>query len=146
MLQLESFDNINEVVEFDPMTGQIQWHPRQANAQVAPRITQGIVSRIDKHVIMLYRLGENLHLRVDNFDVELTQEVQIHLSRGEFNVLNIIKDGKTIFQFEYQAYQPDEIDQWRMYLDPFIEKEHLDFGEFIANVAKDIKQRDRAYR
>jgi hypothetical protein len=47
---------------------------------------------------------------------------------------------------EYKPYVADEIDQWRMYMSPFIEEEHFDFGLFVWEVTQNADRRNAIYR
>jgi len=97
-------------------------------------------------MVLLYREGDVLHFKVDDMDIELTDNTHIELKRGEVNVLKVLRDDAPIFCLEYQPYVADEVDKWRMYFDPFIEEEHFDFGLFLRNLMKDANRRHGVYR
>jgi len=101
---------------------------------------------MDSHAVFLYRQTDVLHFRVDDVDIELTEDTRIELIRGTANILTVLRDDAPIFRLEYKPYVADEIDEWRMYLNPFIEDEHFDFGLFVRNVTQNPHQRDVIYR
>lgn len=146
MVLLESHDRYDDLVELEPITGQLCWYSRRDNPNIAVRPICGSFARLDTHLVLLYRQADMLHLRVDNTDTELTDDTCIELVRGETNVLMVVRDNVPILCLEYKPHVTDEIDQWRMYLNPFIEEEHLDFGLFVWEVVQNAERRSAIYR
>jgi hypothetical protein len=113
---------------------------------MAIRPIHGSFARLGTHLVFLYRQADVLHLRVDDSDIELTDDTCVELIRGETSVLIVIRDSVRLLCLEYKPYVTDEIDQWRMYMNPFIEDEHFDFGLFVWEVAQNAERRSAIYR
>ena len=145
MVLLESFDRFDDLIEFEPTSGQMVWFSKRQSPTVAVRPIQGIVSRLDGHLVILFRENNVLYLLVDDLRVELTNDTHVELRVGTKNVLTIERNEVPILRLEYKAYLADETDQWRMYLDPFIQDDHLDFGLFLFNALKDPEKRNAVY-
>jgi hypothetical protein len=146
MVLLESYDRFDDLVELEPTTGQVRWYSKRDNPNMATLPIQGAVSQLNGHMVFLYREADVLHFRVDDIDIELTEDTRIELIRGNTNVLTMLRGDAPIFRLEYKPYVADEIDKWRMYLNPFIEEEDFDFGLFVYNVLKDPRRRADIYR
>ncbi len=145
MVLLESFDRFDDLIEFEPTTEQMVWLSKHASPTSAVRPIQGIVSRLDDHLVILFRENNVLYLWVDDLRVELTNATHVELEVGSKNVLTIERNETPIVRLEYDAYAADETDEWRMYLDPFIQDDHLDFGLFLFNALKDPEKRNAVY-
>lgn len=145
MVLLESFDRFDDLIEFEPTSGQMVWFSKRQSPTVAVRPIQGIVSRLDGHLVILFRENNVLYLLVDDLRVELTNDTHVELRVGTKNVLTIERNEVPILRLEYEAYVADETDQWRMYLDPFIQDDHFDFGLFLFNALNDSRKRDAVY-
>lgn len=145
MVLLESFDRFDDLIEFEPTTGQMVWLSKHESPTVAVRPIQGIVSRLDDHLVILFRENNVLYLWVDDLRVELTNATHVELEVGSNNVLTIERNEMPIVRLEYEAYVADETDQWRMYLDPFVQEDHLDFGLFLFNALNDPEKRNTVY-
>lgn len=145
MILLESFDRFDDLIEFEPTTGQMVWLSKRESPTLAVRPIQGIVSRLDGHLVILFRENNVLYLWVDDLRVELTNDAHVELKVGSKNVLTIVRNELPIVRLEYEAYVADETDQWRMYLDPFVQHDHFDFGLFLFNALNDFQKRDAVY-
>lgn len=145
MVLLESFDRFDDLIEFEPTTGQMVWLSKRENPAVAVRPIQGILSRLDGHLVILFRENHRLYLQVDDLRVELTNDARVELEIGSKNVLFIVRSELPLVRLEYEAYVADKTDQWRMYLDPFIQDDHIDFGLFLYNTLNDLQKRDAVY-
>jgi hypothetical protein len=146
MVLLESFDRFDDLIEFEPTTGQMVWLSKRQSPTLALRPIQGIVSRLDDHLIILFRENNVLYLWVDDLRVELTDDTHVELKVGSRNVLTIVRNEEPVVRLEYEAYVADETDQWRMYMDPFVRDEHLDFGLFLFKALCDLQKRDAVYQ
>lgn len=146
MLLLQSMDRFDDLAELNTSTGQISWFSRRADPTAASRPVRGHIAQLQGRTLCLYREAGILHFRVDDIDIELTEDTCIELVRGKTNVLTVLRGDVPIFCLEYRPYMADETDKWRMYLDPFIEEEDFDFGLFVYNTVKDVDRRDRIYR
>jgi hypothetical protein len=146
MILLESHDRFDELVELEPTTGQLRWYSKQDSPNMAARPIHGSFSQLDAHRVFLYRQTDVLHLRVDDTDVELTDDAHVELVRGDTNVLTVVRSDVPILCLEYKPYVADEIDRWRMYMSPFIEEEHFDFGLFVWEVTQNADRRSAIYR
>ncbi|HRI56356.1 MAG TPA: hypothetical protein PK170_04585 [Anaerolineae bacterium] len=145
MVLLESFDRFDDLIEFEPTTGQMVWLSKRENPALAFRPIQGVVSRLDGHLVILFRENHGLYLRVDDLRVELTNDARVELEIGSKNALFIVRNEVPLVRLEYEAYMADKTDQWRMYLDPFIQDDHFDFGLFLFNTLNDLQKRDAVY-
>ena len=84
-----------------------------------------------------------MHFRVDGTDFEITEETQVELARGDFNVLTLVRNGAVHFRW---VYKPPIIEPpLDMDPTPFVEEEDFDFGVFVYNVIKDTGRTDRIY-
>lgn len=146
MLLLESYDRFDDLVELDPTTGHMRWYSRHDNPDMAVLPICGAVSQLDGHMVFLYREADILHFRVDDTDIELTDDTRIELVRSNMNILTVLRNDVPLLRLKYKPYVADGTDKWRMYLNPFIKEEHFDFGLFVYNVVKDVDRRDRIYR
>lgn len=146
MLLLESFDRFDELIEFEPNTGQLVWLSKRENPALAVGSIQGIVSRLAGHLVILFRDNNVLYLWVDDLRVELTHDTRVELKVGSTNVLTVVRNETPIVRLEYDAYVADETDQWRMYLDPFVQDDQLDFGLFLNNALNDPEKQDVVYK
>ncbi len=146
MVLLESYDRFDDLVELEPNTGQLYWYSKRDNPNMAARPVHGSFARLDTHLVFFYRQADVLHLRVDDTDIQLTDDTGIELVRGETSTLMVVCGNVPIICLDYKSHVTDEIDQWRMYLNPFIEEEHLDFGLFVWEVMQNAEQRSIIYR
>lgn len=146
MVLLESYDRFDDLVELEPTTGNLRWFSERDSLSLATVPIHGAISLLDGHWVFLYRQSDTLHFRVDHVDIELTSDTRIELVRGATNILTILRGDAAIFRLEYVPYTADKIDEWRTYLNPFIEDEHFDFGLFVYNVMSNSAHRGRLYR
>lgn len=145
MVLLESHDKFDDLVELEPTTGQLCWYSKRDNPNMAIRPIHGSFAQLDTHLVFLYRQAGVLHFRVDDTDIELTDDTCVELIRGETNVLIVKRDNVRLLYLVYKPYVTDEIDQWRMYMNPFIEEEHFDFGLFVWEVTQNTERRSTIY-
>jgi hypothetical protein len=146
MVLLESYERFDDLAELEPTTGELCWYSKRENPHMATLPIHGAISQMDGHRVFLYRETDVLHFRVDDIDIELTEDTRIELIRGNTNVLIVLRGDVPIFRLEYKPYVADEIDKWRMYLSPFVEEEHFDFGLFVCNVTQNACRRNAIYR
>jgi hypothetical protein len=144
MVLLRSVDRFQDLAELDTDTGQISWFSRPRNCGESLRI-QGSIARLHNRVLCLYREEEMLHFRVDNKDIELTEETTIHLVSIDENYNRIIVFCDDVSLLDW-AYQRPEIEpSLDCDLTPFVEEEQFDFCLFVYNVANDKSRRENIY-
>lgn len=146
MVLLQSNDRFDSLAELDTSTGQISWFSRSADPARASSPVHGHVGQMQGRILCLYRDEAGiLHFRVDNVDLELTENTHVELERvrDDANRITILRNGILLFAWTYQrpVIEPSlEYDPT-----PFIEEEHFDFCLFVYNVANDPGRREIIY-
>jgi len=144
MLFLQCFDRFDDICELDLASGRFLRHSKREHPSFTSQLLQGSVSRLGEHLVSLYRHDDELYLRVDATDYELTDNTSVELHRGQNNVLTIRRQGTPILSIAYARSQLDPpIDTA---LTPFVEEEDFDFGLFVYTVVKDKGRKNRIYR
>lgn len=142
MLLLQSHDKYDELALFDPITGYLALHSKGATPVLSSLPPRGHFSKVDHHMVILYRDDDSLHLRVDKSDVVLDQRCTASLLRGDRQVLTIQRDGNTILSLDYARPAIDP----PLDMDPtWTEEQDFDFGLFVYNVLKNADRRARIY-
>lgn len=142
---LQSQDRYDDFAVFDPESGAFVVYQKSAFPLMVTRPIGGHYAQVDEGTIMLFRLQDQLHLRIEELDFVLGESMIVRIDKGDsHNILRLLEGSNTIFTWKYQRpriFPPLEDD-----LTPFVEEEDFDFGLYIQNVTQDQGRRNRAYR
>ena len=141
---LQSQDRYDDLIELDTASGQITWHSVKNEPHLREGTIDGHFSKLDGKMAALLRENGVLHFRVNQLDVELSDDTEaVWERRPGLHTLTLTRDGKRILRL---AYSPPVIDP-PLEVDPtpFVEEEHFDFGLFVHNVLQDKGRRERIY-
>lgn len=145
MLLLDSHDRFEDLIELNLETGRFDFSSRSDRPDLAHQPVHGTYAALDSRNVFFYRQEGVLHLRTDEADIELTDDTIIEFEQGWMNALVVLRADRPVLRLEYRA-RKDDVDQWRQYLNPMIEDEHLDFGQYIYEVMSDSKRRNAVYQ
>ncbi len=145
MIILQSQDRYNDMLEFSINTGQIIWHSKQNNPDLAEHPISGHFSVLDDHLIALFRYKGFLHLLVDDDLLKFNHKTSVKLDLVEDQrILRIFQNHQSVYTLTYRLQKQSlslEKD-----ITPFLDAEHFDFGLFVFNVFHDDRRRNRIYR
>jgi hypothetical protein len=145
ILLLQSHDRYNDLVELDTSTGHLVRHYRRDDPDLGRSLIQGHYCEMDGQMIFLYRQDDQLHLRINDSDMELGDDIQISFLKGvEKNTLILQRGRDHLLEWTYSSptISPDlDIDPT-----PFVEEEDHDFGLFVYNVLTNYSRKARIYR
>ncbi len=142
---VSSFDRYSEVRHFDPATGALS--AAEILPAGTPAATQGHYSRLDDTLVVLYRDGGEVFLRIGSTLIRVDDSTSVTCRHVEGRQMLEVTDSTTgddVTRLEYTLPSPivsPEDDPT-----PFAEPEDFDFGLFISNVANDPGRRSRIYR
>ncbi|WP_370617520.1 hypothetical protein [Mumia sp. Pv 4-285] len=142
-MRVESHDRFSAVAEFDPVTGRLDEFSRASGAAADRVAPQGHYSRLAGTLVVFYRLGASLWIRIGvasrNLD-DAGVEIRWKRSRGH-STLDLIDNGVLVAEAEYQP-GPGGGDADPT---PFAESEDWDFGLFVNAVLGSEGRRARIY-
>ncbi|HTW57167.1 MAG TPA: hypothetical protein VMD99_03440 [Terriglobales bacterium] len=141
MILLQSQDSFDKMALLDGPGGNLHWIEKQN----APRQRlQGHFSQLGNSTLLFYRNNDgSLHFRIDERDIDLSNDIVVIWSPGLATNLSVVESGKPVLTFQYRSIQlepPLELDPT-----PMVEMEDYDFGLFVANVTQDPERRARIY-
>ena len=138
MILLQSKDEFDSLAELDLLTGQLTWHSKQTNPDLAKRPSCGSISHVQGRVMALYAIDGNLHFWIDKEDFILADDVEVDFERlrNGSNHIRLLHDKTVLFDWMYE--QP--VIEPRLGVDTtaFVDEEDFDFGLFVFNVLNDI--------
>jgi hypothetical protein len=138
---VHSFDHFGEVRRLAPATGDL------TPADPSGTGVHGHYGLLGDTVVVLYRDGEDLLLRIGGTLVPVDDSVSIGYDRVGNRRLLEVTDNATGAVAARLAYTlPEPIVAPEDDPTPFAEAEDFDFGLFIANVANDAERRSAIYR
>lgn len=136
---VQRHDRFDEVGEFSPESGRLDPRPRPPGLR--PGSTDGWFAVLDTTLVVFYRHGGRLWLRIGDrvFDLDRDASVDWHLDAGEAVFAAADSDGQVVLRY---PSGPDLAD------DPtaFVADEDWDLGLFIANVMFDEERSDLVRR
>ncbi|MFJ5925036.1 hypothetical protein ACIQF6_20770 [Kitasatospora sp. NPDC092948] len=139
MLVVGSYAAARRTAWFHPASGRLE--PRRTPDGEAIGHRRGEYGPLGGTLVVLYRDGEALALRVGSSEVPMDGSVEIsHQVVVDECVLTI----GSLVELRYPT--PPEWEGLENDMTPFVEAEHFDFGLFIARVARHPEQADRLYR
>ena len=142
---IHSFDRAGEIHRFDPSTGAVT---PVAETDTDVRVpTCGHYGLLEGTLVVLYRSGESLLLRIDGMTTPVDDAHRVsHQQEGNRRLLRVTdrRTGDPVATLTYAL--PEPIVSLSDDPTPFTEAEDFDFGLFVANVASDSGRRDRVYR
>ncbi|MCD4738513.1 MAG: hypothetical protein K8R89_04565 [Anaerolineae bacterium] len=145
MILLQSNDRFADLAKLDTSTGRVSWFSRQVDSTIASRPIRGHIAQLGGHTLCFYRKEKVLHFRVDDEDLELTEETQVELVhvRDAVNCITVLRHEVPLFAWTYQRPVIDPLLEYDP--TPFIDEEQFDFCLFVYNVANDPDRRERIY-
>jgi hypothetical protein len=139
---IQRFDRFDRLADFDPNTGAYSEFIRPADLIAKSTGQYGLIG---DYMLILYRLGESLFIRVSDTVLELDERVSIRVERSlSHNTIAICRNDTILFQWNYQAGQqevPIEDDP-----SAFVEEEDFDFALFLANISNDDARQLRLFK
>ncbi|MEN6451928.1 MAG: hypothetical protein ABFC96_15675 [Thermoguttaceae bacterium] len=138
---LQCFDRFNRLAEFAPTSGGA-WSELARQPGALPR-TAGQYGLIGEVMVLVYRVGESVLLRVGGSVLELDERVSIDLQRSpDHCTISISRDATPFLQWDYKPVgAPGEDDPT-----VFADAEDFDFALFLANISRDAARRSRLFR
>jgi len=146
MILLQSNDRFDDLAKLDTSTGRVSWFSRQVvDLTIASSPIRGHIAQLCGHTLCFYRKAKVLHFRVDDEDLELTEETQVELVRvrDAVNCITVLRNGVPLFTWTYHRPVIDPLLEYDP--TPFIEEEQFDFCLFVYNVMNDPDRRERIY-
>lgn len=144
MILLQSKDVFEDMLRMDPLNGRTWWLKRSSSPELLEAPINGTFSNIGGQRLMLYRLGGLLRFEVEGKLVEIDDQVKstIETQDGK-RIFKLIKEGKELLQFEYNA---KDLEQGILGdMTPYIGEEDFDFCQFVHNVLSDKRRRGFIY-
>ena len=142
---IHSFDTFGEVRHLDPATGMLT--PAAISSTGGPPAVHGHYGRLGDTLVLLYRMGADLYLRIGETVVLVDKTTSITYRRVKDHWELEVTDestGDVTARVEYSLPEPivaPEEDPT-----PFAEPEDFDFGLFISNVVNNAERMSLIYR
>lgn len=139
MVWLQSNDKYDELVEYNHSKGTFTKASRNSLGDKAPSSTDGTFAVLSAVFLALYKLGQELFVRIGDQCIPLTNDVTVIVSGPANKRLLIVKKaGNEIANFNYVL---DASKKFSSDPTPFIEDEDFDFGLFISNISTNDKRK-----
>lgn len=140
MLLLQSNESYDDLLKFDPNSGESELTSRGANPE---RVAiQGHFVNLSGEFTCLYRWHDKMFFRLGKCAYEIPENATAELrEEGDFKTLRILLDDLEICHWTYPKPKYDLIDALR-----YFDEEHTDFGLLVHNVINDKGRQQRIYR
>lgn len=138
---LVSFDDFDQLAEFDPSMVMVQLWSRQRHPELEALVL-GSFSRVNEQLVCLYRTGEILNLRIGDQEFQLTHDISSELEcNSDTREFQLRRGPNTLSTITYSPAEP----LMPLHLDPtsFVEEEHFDYLLFVHNVLTQPGRRHR---
>jgi hypothetical protein len=142
---VQSFDNFDEVGDFDPATGRLATY-RKTTADTSNRPLGGHFAVLGGTLAILYRTApqdDALHLRVSERDYLLAATGIEWKKDADQRLLRVVATTHEPLMVRYLVVIDPPLHQDPT---PFVEEEDFDFCLFLLNVWSDLSRLDRLYR
>lgn len=143
MIVLQSKDGFDDLAILNTVTGQVSWISKKSYS-LALSDTHGSVARMHGHTLCLYRTSGVLHFRVDDQDIQLTEDTSVSLVALDDDTyrITVSRTEAVLFDWTYKRpliWPPLEWDP------TFVREDDFDYCLFVWNVANDPGRRARIY-
>jgi hypothetical protein len=140
---LQSHRSFGKMAKFDPATGAFETFSQSDYSNSLPtQRKHGIFDYLNSHRVILFRLGKELVVQVDDHAVNLT-ELSIELiPTAAVRCLRLRSSDGFAISIEYELPRDSTFEDDPT---PFAEAEDFDFGELLVNVANDPKRQERLF-
>jgi len=141
---LQSKDEIDKLMELDPITGRHQILSRKQHPEIASMRLSGGYSIVNGMIVCLYRLDNALYFRLGEEEVKIADDATSILVREDgYRLFQLLQNGNLLINFRYRS----PVYEVSPHMDPtpFIDEEDFDFFLFVHNVLNQGDRRHRVY-
>ncbi|MCB9140144.1 MAG: hypothetical protein H6642_17530 [Caldilineaceae bacterium] len=141
---LGSLDNFSEYIYLDLQTDRIKRLLIDVTSETDKPIINGVTAELDGRDVYFYRQNEDLHVRFDSKDFQLTPLTRIDIGQisQHKRQITIQNDGQIVFHWAYKISYDFPMSKD---FTPFVEEEDFDICLLTYNVWNDPERRTRIW-